>query len=66
MLTYYQAVELMSCLPALLSPANDNKAVPNDIEKKSDEQVVIEDLSEMESWYLINRSMTANGEYFAD
>ena len=65
MLTYYQAVELMSCLPALLSSARD-KAVFDDDEKIAGNMDISEDMSEMESWYLVNRSMAANGEYFTD
>lgn len=65
MLTYYQAVELMSSLPALLSSAKD-KVVFDDEEKHSGDLEIMEDSSEMESWYLVNRSMAANGEYFTD
>jgi len=65
MLTYYQAVELMSYLPALLSPANDKTVFDNE-EIKAADMDIIEDMSEMESWYLVNRSMAANGEYFSD
>lgn len=65
MLTYYQAVELMSCLPILLSPENDGSTLKDEM-KGADSLNAMEDLSEMESWYLVNRSMTANGEYFAD
>ena len=65
MLTYYQAIELMSCLPALLSSAKD-KTVFDDEQKISANLDIIEDMSEMESWYLVNRSIAANGEYFTD
>lgn len=55
----------MSCLPALLSSAKD-KAEFDGEEKRTDDQDIIEDKSEMESWYLVNRSIAVNGEYFTD
>lgn len=55
----------MSSLPALLSSAKD-KVVFDDEEKHSGDLEIMEDSSEMESWYLVNRSMAANGEYFTD
>lgn len=61
MLTYYQAVELMSCLPALLSPVNDTFN-----NEKAENEIKVDDVYERESWYSVNRSMTANGEFFTD